>query len=184
MRRLSPPSCCCCWVDPCAPLRTCSCTVCCTSARYVAFASHRGLNAVRRVSRAHNWLAVASTTAVGHCHSLRLAGTPACWLSLQMRLWSSFCAPQVRSAGVFASLYMSSLLLRENVLALIMAQVPRSAAPGFLDRSTSDACLAGVCAVGPVGRLRGLVDSRVPLGVRLGCCAGACCAVQERTCVA
>jgi hypothetical protein len=30
---------------------------------------------------------------------------------------------QVRSAGVFASLFMSSLLLRENVLALIMAQV-------------------------------------------------------------
>ena len=31
--------------------------------------------------------------------------------------------PQVRSAGVFASLMVSSLMLRENVLALIISQV-------------------------------------------------------------
>jgi hypothetical protein len=31
--------------------------------------------------------------------------------------------PQVRSVGVFASLMVSSLMLRENVLALIISQV-------------------------------------------------------------
>jgi len=36
---------------------------------------------------------------------------------------TGYRASQVRSAGVFASLFMSSVLLRENVLALIMAQV-------------------------------------------------------------
>jgi len=28
VRRLAPPSCCCCWADLCAHPRTCSCTVC------------------------------------------------------------------------------------------------------------------------------------------------------------
>ena len=38
---------------------------------------------------------------------------------------------QVRTAGVFGSLFMSSLLMRENVLALIMAQVRHGCAPKY-----------------------------------------------------
>ena len=71
---------------------------------------------------------------------------------------------------MFASLFMSSLLLRENVLALIMAQVCVTAA--FLFRHLTSG-LAGVCAAGSAGSLRGLVVAGVSLGVRLGRCPGA-----------
>jgi hypothetical protein len=132
-RRLRRRCCCCCWVGRCERALICCCTV-------------------RRV----RFLALAVLPACSHC-SLRTSCEPgslglAVGLTWRQRLpWlvTIPCAALVRTAGVFASLLMSSVLMRENVLALIMAQAcaphPGCGLEGVTERRCAARARTRVC---------------------------------------
>lgn len=140
-----------------------------------------------RLARPHGWLDLEPSSAVAGHGAVHRVG--ACHLSTPLvmcRIDSHApCGPQVRSAGVLASLCVSSLLMRENVLALILAQVqppcvhthklPANAGAGFLrwrvvTRARIDARVAGP------GRCcsRSCSHARLPVGVCTDFGAGCC----------